>query len=279
MTPTLSSQTGFHSRPLPTGVALTNKAEGRRLEVGFLEDGVTLNGDGFSHSIRVAGDQVRVSRLDGQGPVAEFPKLPYLEDSRRVALGVAGILTGLPVNLFTLEKGEPIYANLAHRPGMGIRDDGSLQGGRYRVRELDHHLRNYDIHLPDGVITTNGQRHEYAPTTDLATRSGRPLSLSSAFTRMTGTHFAEAYQGTVADLWRAAGRPEGPGEAARVASYVFAKAYRFDPNYDIFQPTEQNEGLGQALNAVSDPAATWNILSEAASRGCSGKTLLKRLEA
>ncbi len=278
MTPRLSSQTGFRARLQPTGVTLTNRAEGRKLEVGYQPDGITLNGDGFAHSVRVEGDQVQVRRLDGQGRTASFPKLAYLEDSRRAAVGVASILTGLPVNLFTGEKSEPVYANLAHRGGMGYRDDGSAKGARYRVQQMDAQLRGvFDVHLPPGVMVTSGQRSENAPSTNFATASGRPISLSSAYTRMTGTHFAETFQGTVAGLWREAGRPDDAGEAAKVASYVFAKAYTYDPNYSIFQPTKQCEDLGWALGNVADAQATWNTLTAAAKKGSSAETLLKRL--
>ena len=181
----LSSFSSFRAQRLPSGVCLKSP-EGRRIDVDIKDDGITLEGDGFAHSIRVEGDHIHISRLEGQGPDVTFPKLVYLEDSKRIALGVAASLTGLPVNLFIGEKPQPVYVNLASRLGMGRRRDGSREGGRYRVRKMERQANGqFDIHLKDRRVRKGPNEYHSKPTLYLKSGSGRPLEQSRSIRSVT----------------------------------------------------------------------------------------------
>ena len=56
----LSSFSSFRAQRLPSGVCLKSP-EGRRIDVDIKDDGITLEGDGFAHSIRVEGDHIHVA--------------------------------------------------------------------------------------------------------------------------------------------------------------------------------------------------------------------------
>lgn len=276
----LSSRINYSARPTKVGFNIQNKDSGQKLQVGVLEDGLTLRGDGFDHSIRVDGDQIQVSKVDGQQE-ASFEKLPYLEGSRRIASSVASVLTGLPVNAFTGEKPERVYVNMSFRPGMGIRNDGSLKGGRYRVTGIDRELRDvYEVRGTEAwhgqVMRMSGTSGPHSPTTDFATRSGRPISITSAFRRMTGTTFAEQIQGGVGEIWREAGKPQTPGRAAEVADHLFNSLYRYEDNYNIYIPEKESKEVLDYLNYLSADKS-WSFLEEALDKKYDAKKMLKKL--
>jgi PAS domain-containing protein len=284
----LSSLTNFRAKELPSGLRLTNP-EGRRIDVNIKDDGITLQGDAFAHSIRVEGDQIHISSLEGDGPDVTFPKLVYLEDSRRIALGVAASLTGLPVNLFIDEIPEPVYANLANRRGMGRRRNGSREGGRYRVTKMERQANGqFDIHLKDGHVRKGPNEYHAQPTLYLKSRSGWPLELNGAFRKMTGTSFGEAFQSNVSEFWRNAGKPGDAAQAAGVSHFIFDLSYKQEPGYEVYRPTKDHAELTQALvdrhpdygyTSPDRDKETWDLLSQAALKGYDAKRLLKTLKA
>lgn len=284
----LSSFSSFRAQRLPSGVCLKSP-EGRRIDVDIKDDGITLEGDGFAHSIRVEGDHIHISRLEGQGPDVTFPKLVYLEDSKRIALGVAASLTGLPVNLFIGEKPQPVYVNLASRLGMGRRRDGSREGGRYRVRKMERQANGqFDIHLKDRRVRKGPNEYHSKPTLYLKSGSGRPLELNGAFRQLTGTSFGEAFQSNVSEFWRRAGKPSDAAQAAGVSHYLFDLVYQQEPGYEVYRPTKHHDALTQALvnrhpdfgyTSPDRDKETWDLLSQGARNGYDAKKLLKTLRA
>lgn len=263
-----------------------NKTSGAQLTIRPTEKGLTLSGDNFHHTIEVVGDQVSIRRLDQDQPEATFGKLPYLEDSFRTAAGVAAILTGLPVHMISGEPEERVYVNLAHRAGMGVRSNGSWKGGRYRVTGMERSLNgSYTVHGTNAwngyTLSARDSRWGDPPrplTTDFTASDGRPLSLTSAFRRLSGTDFAEQIQSGVGEIWRRADRPGTAGEAAKTASYLFDTLYSYDEGYNIFHPHQDQEKVLDALSTMP-PQKAWSILHSAASKNSSAKVLAKKLKA
>jgi hypothetical protein len=279
----ITSLTGHTARKASGGLNIVNKERTQKFSVALAEDGLTLKGDGFDHSITVAGERVTIHDLSGRSKPASFDRTPYLEGAQRTAAGVASILTGIPVNIFQGGKAEPVYMNLSNRLGMGYREDGSRMGGRYRVdkveRELDGTLQ---VHGKAGwSMTMSPHKGIHSPeTTEFADRAGWSLSPTTAFHRLTGNVFGEQIQGGVAEIWREAGRPDSVGQAAKVADYVFDTLYRPEENYTVFRPSKESEEVLQELKYLqrSEPEQAWDILSQAAAKRYSSKTLLKKLK-
>lgn len=278
----LSTQSDFRARHVPNGIRLSN-SEGKKIDIEVSDDRVILQGDGFSHSIRSQHGMVCVESLDGKEPKTCFPKLDILEDGRRVALGVASTLIGVPVNLLTGEKPEPVYGNLAFRPGMGMRSNGSRKGARFRVMEMERQLQgDFTVHVGrDRVGKVRMLRDSYHsnPATYLASQSGRPLYTESAFFKMTGNQFGETVQSGIAEIWREAGKPGSAAQAAGVANYVFDLAYEYQENYAMYQSTEHSQALLSSLNSAQKNQETWGLLTAAATNKSDAQELLKMIAA
>lgn len=280
----LSTQTDYRARQLPTGVRI-QRPEGPKIDVGIKDDTVTLQGDGFAHSIQVTGDTVTVSSLDGKHQTS-FPKLAYLEGSQRVAVGVAASLLNVPVNLLTGEKSEPVYLNLANRMGMGIRSNGNREGGRYRVTEMERGPNGrFNIHTKNGSISKGEGQYNSTPTAYLKSQSGMPLEMNGAFRRLTGTTYGEAFSSNITEYWQKAGKPGDAVQAVEVANYMFDLAFKAEPGYNMYRPETAFEPVGETLHgkqpeylSTEQAARTWSVLSEAAANGSDAETLLKALK-
>jgi hypothetical protein len=247
-------------------------------------DGVLLKGDGFAHSIRAQNDTVIIESLAGERPPVSFLKPAILEDSQRVALGVASTLIGIPVNLLTGDKPEPVYVNLAYRKG--VPRFGSSARGRHRVSKMERQLDGaFRIQIGQEfrrtIALTDSQEGEVPLyTANLVSKSGWPLAREYAFFKMTGNQFAETFSTGIAEIWRHAGKPGDAGQAAKVANYIFDLAYAQRPEDDgWYRLREQADSLIAALQATTDSGHTWAILSEATAKQSAVEEVLKALGA
>lgn len=261
---------------------ILKQAGHQAIEVTQQKDGLVLRGDGFEHSIEVRANKVQISRLDGTHSTS-FPgpahQESYQQTNQRVALGVAAVMTGLPVLAFTGEKPEPVYVDLASRPGLGRRDDFSDKGGRFRVTsmeaELDggfilHGTKSWDGKVmklgPDGV--------KKGPETNLNDKRWS-ISRGHAFSKLSGTNFTEQVQSSLVDVWRSAGKPGSVEDATKTSADFFQHLYRPDHSAGYHAAHVESPRLLRTLNAL--PAEKcWKLIEDAVEKKWSTEEVAKR---
>jgi hypothetical protein len=294
-------------------ITVTPKSGEAPVSVSLKDDGLTLTGDGFDHSITVRDGRATIASNKSPETSATVPVPqngdPYsdgqpkgkLETATRSALGVASYLTGIPLNVFTGEKPGRVYLNLGHRPELGMREDGTRQGGRYRARAIDRD--------PSGVWTMTGAdgvdfktssdwrqsddhtdtftfkksprgpvRFSYLmpATMEMTDATGKQLHFYQGHELMSGNNFSEQAQSSISSIWRDAGRPGEVPQAAKVTNYVFDTTYPQDDDSSRYYGDHISYQIEQGLRS-EDSAATWGLLENASAQGLSREQLAESL--